>query len=61
MKFIGMHADKIISTIAIVLNIVAWDEVSLIAGAILAIIMIMYYIQRMYYQWKDRKGKNAGE
>lgn len=54
MKFISMHADKLISTLAIVLNVAAWDKISLIAGAVLAIIMIVYYIQGIYYKWKDR-------
>jgi hypothetical protein len=61
MKFIGMHADKLISTIAIVLNIAAWDKISLVAGAILAIIMIVYYTQGIYYRWKDRKDEDVGE
>ena len=61
MKFIEMHVDKLISTIAIILNIAAWDKVSLVAGAILAIIMILYYSQGIYYKWKDRKNKNVGE
>jgi hypothetical protein len=59
MKFIGMHVDKFISTIAIVLNIAAWDKISLVAGAILAIIMIVYYMQGIYYKWKDRNKEDV--
>jgi len=39
-----MHTDKIISSIALVLSAISWDQISLITGSVLAVIMATYYI-----------------
>lgn len=43
-KAFHMHIDKLISSIAITLSLVNWNEVSLITGSVLAIVMTIYYI-----------------
>lgn len=42
-KFL-MHIDKIISSIALVLSAISWDQISLITGSILACVMTVYYV-----------------
>lgn len=39
-----MHVDKVVSSIALVLSAINWDQISLITGSILAIVMTVYYI-----------------
>jgi len=57
MKSISMHIDKFISTVALILTATAWDRVSLIAGSILAVIMIIYYMVSTYYKIKEHNNK----
>ena len=52
-----MHIDKFISTVALILTATAWDRVSLIAGSILAVIMIIYYMVSTYYKIKEHNNK----
>ena len=54
-----MHADKFISTLAIILNIIAWEKISLIAGAVLAVVMTIYYVINII-QKLNNNGKNKG-
>jgi len=58
MKRKYMHLDKFISTFAIILNVIAWDRISLITGAILAIVMTVYYLYAIYCKAKDRKNRD---
>ena len=50
-----MHVDKIISSIALMLNIFNWNTISLITGSILAVVMIVYYVIRIYQRLKENK------
>ncbi len=43
-KIIGMHVDKLVSSIALVLSVVNWNQVSLITGSVLAVVMTTYYV-----------------
>lgn len=57
MKSIFMHIDKLISSVALILTATAWDRVSLIAGSVLAIIMIIYYVVSTYCKIKEHNDK----
>lgn len=58
-KIVSMHIDKIVSSIALVLSVINWNQISLITGSVLAIIMSIFYIISIFrkVQGKDKKEK----